>query len=219
MLRPPTASAAERWLACNGSLYAPAKEKKSNAAMSYGTKVHAKIHNLLNLLHDPYPDIPLDFAAIHHELGADVFYSEQALAYNCLTGSTVLLSEVREREYPEMQPGDVFGTVDLIIERYPIVVRDWKSGQSVGAAQDNAQLRFLALCVARLYGVDEVLPQVGYIGKDGSVQLDEGELLTAMDLDAIAADTKRAVTGEPLYAPSDAACRWCNSKGLCEATK
>jgi hypothetical protein len=79
---------------------------------------------------------------------------EKKLAYDPFADTTRVLKSDGERDYSGRRPTELPGTADLALEpganrSRPIVVFDWKSGQSQYDAPKNPQLRTLSLGLTR----------------------------------------------------------------------
>jgi hypothetical protein len=126
------------------------------------------------------------------------------------------------RDYGELAPGEIPGTADVVVlwpgESLAIVV-DWKSGQRVDSAKENAQLALLALCVSEHHGVDTVEVQLRYA--DGWVDRHTYDAFALVDvkdqIDDIIRRAEPPETPEPkpgLHCSS----RYCPIRATCPRT-
>lgn len=188
-----TASALYRAEKCPASASLP-QIKRLSAASERGTELHA----------DKEAEAPK---------GAEVAY-----ALNVETGAVRHLGNGKKREYGELHPREIAGTLDReIVEADRVIVRDYKSGYGymVRPAARNLQLGFGAVCAATFHGKDAARVEIEYIDQDGRI---DGADLDAFDLATIrerirniwTAATKKhpqVVTGEHChYCPCIARC-------------
>lgn len=110
---------------------------------------------------------------------------EQVVYYDTATGKA-RVGVVDGRTY-EPTPTEIPGRIDLVaLMRGRAVVCDWKGRRSIGRPSQSPQLLFYALCVARLFGLDEVTLAVAYIGDGVEEAPCSIETVDALDLDAFA---------------------------------
>jgi hypothetical protein len=129
------------------------------------------------------------------------------------------------RDYGALEPGEIPGTADVVVlwpgESLAIVV-DWKSGQRVDSARENAQLALLALCVHEHHGVDTVEVQLRYA--DGYVDRHTYDAFGLVDvkdeIDALIFNASGASTnGLPEPRPGlHCAARYCPICATCPRT-
>jgi len=95
---------------------------------------------------------------------------EVAFGYDPTTGSARVLGRGRE-SYKNAAAIEITGTIDAVYrEGSQVTIADWKTGRQAGlqSAEENAQLRFYALCAARAYGADSVRILVVRVGEGGT---------------------------------------------------
>jgi|SRR5271166_401781 len=156
---------------------------------------------------------------------------EKKLAYDPFYDTTRVLQVEGERDYSGRRPTEMPGTADLALQpgpnrSRPLVVFDWKSGQSVYDAQENAQLRTLSLGLSRHWKSHvDVNPSdtaaVVFIFRidDEFMELSEG----ALTFDTLykhrvllRSKMRRAITGKPALYPG-MHCRYCPALEICPA--
>lgn len=233
-MRPVTASSLERAIACLGSVILPAEEDVSGPGALRGTAIHEYIEPVL---HGKIPTVPLEYEAfcnsinldpIKQLIGWESFQTEMAFRFNVFTGDSGPLA-VGKRDYPRAVKGDIFGTVDLVIDHEgKFTVVDYKTGQRTTPCADNWQMRFAALAIARQCPRDitEVRMILAYLGTNGQWEFDSYDA-DIFDLDLWAyqlkdfwtalakADGEYAEGVLPDVAPSADNCRWCLCKSSC----
>jgi hypothetical protein len=156
----------------------------------------------------------INVAAIHAYIGADVFHVEQAFSYHPATKQAQFLS-AKDRDY-KAQPGLVYGTADLVIERASgLEVWDHKTGADVGDPKANWQMRTLGMLAARAYCTSQVLVGVFYIDKVGDVFADERSGIIGADVIEETEAVIAASLASDEIVPSVDACRWCPGKTNC----
>lgn len=217
-----------RTLACNGWLTVDAPKKPSGEAAERGTAAHDYLHDVLTIgKEEARKKIAgrikwgtwlrrLDVDALLLYVNETVHYSELAMKLNLKTEAAELLWHIENRDYPT-DLESVYGTADLVIEGDVLEIIDFKSGQSVGPAQSDWQMKTLALLAARAFKQDEVRVKVFYLNEDGSIDVDDGDVFTAMDFDLIEHEIHTAIEAPATFSTSDY-CRWCPANGLCELT-
>lgn len=195
MLRAPTGSQIELFLACLGPSALPRVVDEGGEAAQRGVAIHeymraAVVEGREIALAQTALEYREECAALElPELAADAeVHAEAAYAWDWSTDRTVYLGDNIGRGYP---PGTaaIAATADLVVvERSGrIRVIDYKTGRSdVTAASDNGQLALLALAVARYYRAPEVQVELWRLREDGTWYRDVATL-DALDLDAWAA--------------------------------
>lgn len=123
------------------------------------------------------------------------------------------------------QMSDVAGTVDyLFIVGREIYVVDWKFGKGVVVYPDSEQLRAYALGalknVVNAGFYDKVHCVIGQprVGDDPfrTCTYSVTELLSWLS-DTLAPALRQTMSNDPIFCPSDKACRWCVRRTRCEA--
>lgn len=165
-------------------------------------------------------DLPLDSTEYRQEV---------ALAFDLDTGKARELGAGLERDYSARRPREVVGTAD-VVHRDAAEVWDFKSESFESRCPPpgkNPQLLFLALCLARLRGLDSAVVGLVHIRADGTTWL-ESEELDAFDLDAFE-DELRAIRAKVEAAAAIVArglvpsvqqgpwCRYCPAQANCPA--
>lgn len=225
-----TASAMERVAACPASAVLPQADSTTVFA-TRGTVIHqflatAKGHGRDQAL----ANVPDDCRAVCEAIDLDtlpvVLMPEASYIYDTATGKARFLGANIGRRYGKLSPTEVAGTADVVgVDGTRGYVADWFTG--FGEMRKGAQLRFLALCLARVFDLDEVTIEAIQIRADGSTWRDTA-VLDALELDIIArevADTVAAVAavrkvlelgGTPNVSEGDH-CRYCKAWTFCPA--
>jgi hypothetical protein len=182
-----SASALPRISRCPASAVLPQVQSTSEEA-EWGTVAHAFLADAVtNGRADALPRVP----EAHREQceGLDLSWlnigqwaAEVAFALNVATGEARELGRDTGRSYRGLLADEVPGTADLVgITGDAIVILDAKTGQAVDAAAKNWQLKFLAVCAARVYGKSKAVVGLVYL-RDERAYIDRAEL-DALDLD------------------------------------
>ena len=200
-------------------------------AMLIGTDVHLGIEKTLTGGDwQPATDTAADYYRTWHEWWMDGkmpgdplprrnWLAEQAYAYDPKTDTARKL-ETSNRLYV-VKPGEIAGTVDAVrVEGKTAIVVDWKTGQDFAKmtadAEDNWQLKFYALCVARVHNVESVTVMIVRIADEVSVT---SHTIDVMELDAVAAQLASLTAGIPFAKPqSGLHCRRCKAVSVCPTT-
>jgi hypothetical protein len=200
--RLPSASALERAFNCAGSEVLPHYGSTSTDS-ERGTSAHVFIARAREIGRDqalaerpnddPYralcEAIPLDRlpAGGSHEI---------ALAWNYVTDRARVLAVNEARDYSDQRDTEYVGTFDYVgVDGDVGVLIDWKFGyRYLGTAQRSRQLRFGALAVARLKGLDSVRVAYFFLRDDGSYGVSWSRF-DAIDLADIA-DDHRALAAQ-----------------------
>ena len=149
---------------------------------------------------------------------------EKPLAYHVERGSARYMKPPEyPRDYRDKKFGEIVGTLDLAAVLPDIVeVLDLKTGKGAreSSVADSAQLKFYALCLARIHGVPRARITYLHATEDGiddgdTVLLDELDLgQFAAQLGALAAGLQDAV---PVPGPHCTG-KWCPMVSICPAT-
>ena len=187
----PSASALERATRCTASVILPQYREPPSEHASRGTAIHAWLEKSIRPLDVP-PEPPDSIAATVRGIdlndirnGGTVCGTEVAFAYDIVTGRVRRL-EVVDRQYGEIAPSEIPGTLDLLLvspDGTPHAI-DYKTGnaQAIGA-QNNLQLRFAALVARSLWpAAEQIKVSFAYIGHDGRIIWDTA-ILDEVDLD------------------------------------
>lgn len=216
-----SASSLERIAACPMSARLPQVESES-ADTKRGTNVHRYLANVLS--GKPYlQGVDAEF----HELCSAIdtstlptvgqYEAEAAFAFDVTTGTARRL-EAAGRRY-EVGVTEIPGTADAVgLTADRVVVIDWKGAWSKAtAAADNLQLRFYALCAARVYGKDAATVAIARVAED-RIRWDVAEL-SVMDLDLFADELSviwQDAKGSDRIAEGEH-CRYCPAFDICPA--
>lgn len=230
-------SGLDRGYRCPPSLVLP--QTRSDTKWSHGgTVVHEFLANVSQLGEAKallaVPEEHRDAcAAIDLELtpasSPDAYAAEVAFAYDPERDTARELGRglTRDEAYSRCLPGEVPGTADVVgLTDDEVVVLDYKSGWTqLGPIRRNLQLRFYALCAARVYGKDKA--RIGII----RVRPNEEPFWDCADLDivdldatayavsqvrqrALAVEEMLATGGKPLTVQGEH-CAWCPAFNSC----
>ena len=193
-----------------------------------GTEMHAAIDDaIMGRPLDGHPEHARRKAghalAALGELLADAtdVRTEVAYEYSLPSDTAMVLGTGREA-YAGAEREGFCGTADLVLDfadGVPLVIdhKSWSPGRDVDA---RAQLRTLALFVARATGRETVRTATLLVGDD-EARIVMGDTLDAFELDAEAydlrADIARIPNAEPMPGPHCAG-RYCPCVATCEAT-
>jgi hypothetical protein len=145
--------------------------------------------------------------------------AEVAFGYDPATGSARALGRGREA-YSNATPSEITGTVDAILkEDGQVTIADWKTGRQFGlqSAEENAQLRFYALCAARAFGADSVRILVVRVNEAGTQHTEA--VLDTFDLAAFESEFLGRLKTIPQARPQQGNhCTYCPAVTVCPAT-
>lgn len=150
----------------------------------------------------------------HHPWRAEIAFAFDPLG----TGTMVVDTEGKHRNYSKVPTGWIPGTVDVIREDAPgdVIIEDWKSSRWPSYADGNAQLAGLGLAADARY----LRGAIGHCTEDGvRVEWASYDRFALDDWrDRFARIVRSVPTSEPVPGSH---CRdlFCNSFGLCPATK
>lgn len=218
-----TASGLERAMRCPESMILPVVSSTSEAAEK-GTWRHAFLASLasglsvtdaLAALPEQYRDI---CAALPIEELPVTLTAELAVAYDVSSGKARIIGTNVDRNYGELAAAEIAGTADVVgLSNGTALVLDWKSVGSRDRASDSYQLRFLALAVARIYGVETVRAEIVRLGDGGEVYRN-WHVFEAMDLDVFAAELRAWLASDGGRGLSEGPwCHYCSSFAFCPA--
>lgn len=235
-----TASALDRVLQCPASAALPTVSTTSKAA-ERGSVVHEYLcrvidgstaENALALVPDEHrarcSRIPLSrlLAKLDHAK------AEPAYALHAATGTASRLGYNIGRDY-QVDDGHIAGSTDVEAldgraDNYgrPVVI-DWKTGQDVTPARDNAQIKFAAACAMQMCDEYEVEGRIVYLFDDGGIRVDSA-VFTAIELDAFIDEVHtahvQALAARDLIAAGNVPnvkmgdhCRYCPAMASCPA--
>lgn len=154
----------------------------------------------------------------------NAYAPEVALAFDVETGSARQLGQNMGRDYSDVKPSEVAGTIDVLgVSETRVHVLDWKSGWGeLIPAQDNWQILFAALAAARTFDRTEAAGALIRLKEDGEVYFDRAEF-DELDLDSFeqrlrklmahisSLDVRTAVPHEGPW------CRYCPAIASCPA--
>jgi hypothetical protein len=232
-----TSSSAHRVMQCAASVILPhAEDRGPHEARDIGTAAHLFLANIPALGYDGAlalvpPDAPeraLCEAFDPDDPATDwaSAESEVAYAYDLDWDLGRRLEGVVDRAYPDLEPYEVAGTLDLLDRPGGAWrVSDWKTG--VFSPSHRAQMRLLGLAVARAHGLDGVALRLVYLRAQGrpyvvewyedaaALDATREELRAARDRVEAARDRYRQ-TGE--YDPQPGGhCEYCPARAHCRA--
>ena len=215
MTRAISPSSLARIHACPASAALPHAPDTTSIAAEYGRAVHAGIARdiVTGTISKPGVDIRAEVKLAH-----DWRYDRSRFIH--LPG---------EREYGELAPTEIAGTIDCIeIVRAigahtKVTVIDWKTGR---VEDHSAQLRWYALAAARLFAVATITCRVVYVGQRHRTTANDAQwTLDAIDLDdellviGGIARTVRTLRALPTLTASDVHpgdhCRYCPALTHC----
>jgi hypothetical protein len=156
----PSASDLPRAFRCPGSLVLP-QARTSSPEAEAGTARHAEQQDALDA--GSYDAMPAKVRALIPADATSV-RAEVAVAYDLATGRGRELGVGIGRTYPALGASEIAGTADLVaIAPGRVVVVDYKGASDVGAPEQNEQLLFYALALARAHDADEVTLAIAYL--------------------------------------------------------
>lgn len=231
-----TASSLERISACPPSYVLP-QARSSNAHAERGTAIHAFLAAAGRDREAALEACPEDVRPLCEAIDLATvpvhLLAEAAYAFDPATGAARFLGADIGRDYRRagVRPSEMAGSADVVgvnAEARVGFVGDYKSGfGDVAPAARNAQLRFLALCVARVHDMDEVRVEVIRIRPDGRPWRDRATL-DLLELAQVAAELARLpgrvaaaaeslVTGGRVDVTEGQWCRYCPAFSACPA--
>lgn len=160
-----SASSAQRVENCPVSTVLPSL-KESSEASEKGNDNHARIE--ASLVHRQatgkwLDDTPPELVALVPD-DATILGIELALAWDTATGTARKIGERISRNYGDIDPTEIPGTVDLVFAQGgKLSVIDWKSRTRVTSARRNRQIHIQALACADLFGASEVMAGLVYL--------------------------------------------------------
>lgn len=138
----------------------------------------------------------------------DELATECSFAYDVSDDTGRPLGHLARRDYQELRPFEIPGTIDLLIRgNGRLIVVDYKSFEDVDPAASNAQVATYALMVARATGIDEVTVAVVYLAAPWRPA--DVATLYAFDLDAHADRLHQLMTGIDRTLRTGKQCKYC----------
>lgn len=217
-----TMSSLPRLFACSGSAVLP-QAHVHNPWADLGVEEH----DALSVLNEERDRIEHDFAHLIPP-GAR---SEVRIAYDVSDRTARILGEGAGREYGDLRPFEIPGSIDVLgVQGDAVVVLDWKTGFfDVEPASRNSQLWGYGLAAARALGKSRAILRIVYTKRKN--QLDEYEA-DALELAAFADRLERLhvevirrrrdygaraqAAGAAAVSTSEGPwCRYCPSKAFC----
>jgi len=165
---------------------------------------------------------------IHVPIGSQC---EAAFAWDWRTGRSRFLGQGRECYGAQASATEICGTADLVWRDRSIgkgLIRDYKTGYaSVTSAEKNAQLTFLALCIATVPGaeLDHVVGEIVYIHEEQQEPSVDRAFYSRPQLEAFASklsvmiSTATAMDGGLQTYREGPHCRYCPSYDWCPPKK
>lgn len=218
------ASASSLWLLGNCSWWArdevPAGPRVSSDDQSLGTACHAAADLTLQGIRPVLDEITAalwdcdltdlcDAYDAWHDWWTEhaptvEWRSEYAIAWDPATDTAREMSVSGHRRY-DTRPGEIPGTMDAVAigSDGTVIVVDWKFGDDwqgyTPAADENRQLHFYALAIARKLQIDAVRVSIVKVTSRGVIV--DSHDLDAMALDAIAGELTAQVEAVPTSVP------------------
>jgi hypothetical protein len=236
-LRLPTGSHIVRARHCPGSFALPTVREPPTDATARGIAGHRYLEAVGR--GTSHSDVLATISSEYHEdceaidrdglpLGAD-YRQEVTFALDLETGSARELGDGLARDYSSARPSEIIGTIDVTARGRPAVY-DYKFDgfdSTSDHIEINDQVRFAALCAARVMGADSAEGTLIHIRSDGS-HWPETKTFDALDLDIFEGELKAIVTR--VRAAQETAsrgvvpdvtrgewCRWCPAAQACPA--
>ncbi len=184
-----SASKLYRLSICPGSEALPQVTREDDPVSREGTVIHEYLANAFGGVEtEPLALVPFDYrdrcAAIDLD-ALDLPYKntfvETAFAYRPDTEQSRIVGNRILRKY-KLTPGEIGCTADMyhIVKPQQVRIVEVKTGQNVGPAYDNLQLRMQALCIAKAHQLTEpVRAEIAYLQSDGSWEFDKTEFTQA----------------------------------------
>ena len=217
-----SASSAQRVENCPVSTVLPSL-KESSEASEKGNDNHARIE--ASLVHRQatgkwLDDTPSELVALVPD-DATILGIELALAWDTATGTARKIGERISRNYGDIDPTEIPGTVDLVFAQGgKLSVIDWKSRTRVTSARRNRQIHIQALACADLFGASEVMAGLVYLDnwEQDVVPFDLFELdnIATEVASIMTAATNVEVTQQPHLGPW---CEYCPAQIECPSQK
>jgi Holliday junction resolvase-like predicted endonuclease len=233
-VRLPTASKLDLARACSFWLSphapkAPPYVESEHAAL--GNEVHAMVEAAIKGADYTPSSVGLVYSVsvsnyVNLHLPAGERYSEIAMAWDCETRTARLLPSNGQRDYTQRRANEIVGTADVVVvDGSRVVVSDVKTGRGAReeAARNSGQLRFLALCAARVFGATDIEIELYHMDQDSDRSYPDRHTLDPFDLFDIEDEIDaiyREVKGGAQVPRSGPHCygKWCPIAATCPAT-
>lgn len=198
-----SASAIPRLLACPGSAYLPHADYSSKHSEA-GNERHADQETAADL--GSHDELDPRVQALLEP--GDQLAAECSFVYDASDDTARALGHLARRDYQELRPFEIPGTIDLLVvgERRVLVV-DYKGIEDVDPAAENAQIATYALMVARTTGRDEITVAIIYLAAPWRSA--DVATLTTFDLDAHAARLQSLMTSTDRTLRMGKHCKYC----------
>ena len=148
---------------------------------------------------------------------------ELSLAWDYETDKGRILGEnlPRMEAYRNAKPTEFVGTADMAgTANGQVVIVDWKTGhRALGPAKESWQLRFLALALCRVTGLEEAHVSYVYLRDDGTYHR-EPAVLDSFELAEFADKLREMparILGSGRHFTAGAHCRYCGALPVCPA--
>jgi hypothetical protein len=142
--------------------------------------------------------------------------AEVKFVYNVATGEAREITTPGARAYGDLGPFDVTGTADVVGRCGPrLVIVDKKSFDDVTRAEDNPQVRFIALAASVAYQSDYIDVAINHelsgldVATLDAFDLDETAVSIRRTLIDVAQARSDARDGKPVAFNTGRQCRWC----------
>lgn len=159
-----TGSGLDRGYRCPPSLVLP-QTRNTNVWAQGGNIIHGYLHKVATVgeaeailsVEEEHREAcsAIDLSALPASR-PEAYAAEVAFAYDPATDTARELGRglSREEAYQLLRPGEIPGTADVVgLTEDSVVILDYKTGWAdLGPVRRNLQLRFYALCAARVYG-------------------------------------------------------------------
>lgn len=208
-----SASAIPRLLACPGSGHLPHADYRTGYADA-GQERHADQETAADL--GDHGELDPRVQALLEP--GDRLAAECSFAYDASDDTARALGHLARRDYQELRPFEIPGTIDLfIIGERRVLVIDYKGIEDVEQAAENKQTLTYALMVARVTGRDEVTVAIIYLAAPWRAA--DVATLTAFDIDAHAARLRALVTSTDRTLTTGRHCKYCPAFLACPEQK
>lgn len=240
-----SASAADRWMSCPGSMVlSTSLDDSSSRYAAWGTVCHDLAARHLSDGDHPSGHLGRLFEQDGHTIEVDdemvevvCHYADIVRQYQGDDGVIMVEQRVNYSNYLAVQQEEAWGTADVIIARGDeLVVIDLKTGMGVEvSAERNAQMSLYALGALQAYhGVVTnftrvrmviIQPRVRKAPSEWDCHVSELEQWAEQAREAasrcrIAHSTKQDETWHEVFlSPGEKQCRWCKAKATCPALR
>lgn len=221
---------------CPPSAFLPLKVNTTGASAERGTEIHTYLADVLDKglsKNDALLKVSPEYHKTCHDIdlakilpGMTGVRFEVAYAIDLETDLVRELGTYLDRAYPFTRPSEVRGSLDIegFVGLTP-GVKDIKTGQWVGPAKDNWQLRFFTAALMFKHDCKEALGSITYIQDDGKVE-QESAMFSLADayntIEELKALRKKVSTLQALYTATGKAevhpgehCKYCPVFEVC----